>query len=365
MAEETFQERTEKATQKRRNDFRRKGQVAQSKEVNTAVLLSAVLLFWFFNASFFWAKLSELLASLWNSSCQFEITVLSVQLLAMMILQKLAELMMPFLLLVLITGFFCSLLQIGWLFTTKPLIPDFSKLDPVKGMQRFFSKRSLVEAVKSMAKIFLVGIVAFMTIKKEFGDAIVLVNMDVSKTLLYVGRVAALVLVRCCALLIVLALLDFLFSRWEMEEKMKMTKQEQKEEMKESEGDPQLKARVRSIQQQMARNRMMAEVPNADVVITNPTHISVALAYRCGEMDAPRIVAKGRDLLALRIRELARENGIPIVENKPLARALHGVDLGLSVPEEFFRAVAEVLAYVYTIKKKQESGAGSGSSSVV
>jgi flagellar biosynthetic protein FlhB len=359
MADESFQERTEQATQKRRDDFRRKGQVAQSKEVNTAVLLSVVLLYWFFNASFFWAKLSELLASLWNLSCRFEVTFLSVQLLTRMILEKLAVLMMPFLLLVLITGFFCSFLQVGWLFTTKPLVPDFSKLDPVKGAQRFISKRSLVEAVKSLAKIFLVGVVAFLTIKKEFDGALVLVNMDVSETLRYVGRVAALVLVKCCGLLVVLALLDFLFTRWEMEEKMKMTKQEQKEEMKESEGDPHLKARIRSVQQQMARNRMMAEVPKADVIITNPTHISVALAYRRGEMDAPRIVAKGKDLLALRIRELAKENDVPIVENKPLARALHRVDLGLSVPEELFRAVAEVLAYVYTIKRNRKAAPAS------
>ncbi len=196
----------------------------------------------------------------------------------------------------------------------------------------------------------LVGVIAYRTVENEFGGALQLIQMDLFETIRYIAKVAALVLLKCCGILIVLALVDFLFVRWELEQKMKMTKQELKEEHKDTEGDPYVKARIRSIQQQMARKRMMAEVPKADVIITNPTHISVAIVYRRGEMDAPQIVAKGADHLAMRIREIAKEHNVPLVENVPVARALHKVEVGTSIPEELFKAVAEILAYVYNLK---------------
>jgi flagellar biosynthetic protein FlhB len=174
--------------------------------------------------------------------------------------------------------------------------------------------------------------------------------MDVIETVRFLGRVATGVLLKACGILIILGLFDFLFVRWEMEQKMKMTKQEQKEEFKEAEGDPHIKARIRSLQQQMSRKRMMAEVPKADVIVTNPTHLSVALRYDRETMDAPQIVAKGADHLAMRIREIATENRIPLVENKPIARALYKVEIGQPVPEEMFKTVAEILAYVYGLQ---------------
>jgi len=347
------QERTEKATAKRRDDFRKKGQVAQSKELGSAALMSSFLLLWFFYGQFLWDRLALLVAELWQASATFEITPPAIVHLTAYILQKVGLLLAPILLLVLVVGFLSTFLQIGWLFTTRPLVPDFAKLDPIKGAAKFFSKRSLVEVVKSLAKMLLVGFVAYKTFSNEFEDALHLVDMEVAATLYYVCRVVVLVLLKSCAVLIVLGLLDFGFVRWEMEQKMRMTKQELREEFRDTEGDPHLKARIRSIQQQMARKRMMAEVPKADVVITNPTHIAVALIYKRGEMDAPRVVAKGADHLAQRIREIARENKIPIVENPPVARALHKVDLGTAVPEELFRAVAEILAYIYRLNKKQ------------
>jgi len=178
--------------------------------------------------------------------------------------------------------------------------------------------------------------------------------MDIVETLLYLSTVAYKILIKSCGILIVLGLFDYAFVRWEMEEKMKMTKQEQKEEYKESEGDPHVKSRIRSIQQEAARKRMMAEVPKADVVITNPTHLSVALAYRRDEMAAPQVVAKGADHLAMRIRELAREHDVPLVENVPVARALHKLEVGATVPDDLFKAVAEILAYVYNLKGRKE-----------
>jgi len=350
MAEDTNQERTEQATAKRRQDFREKGDVAQSKEVNTAIILTTSLLLWFFYGPTFWMKLSTLITGLWGHVGQYHVTTVSIWALAFFVIQKMALLLAPMLILAVIVSFFSSFLQIGWLVTSKPLIPDLAKLDPIKGAAKFFSKRSMVEVVKSLLKISLVGFIAFQTVKAEFAGALVLVDMDLYETVRYIATVAAKVMVKTCALLIVLALLDYAFVRWEMEQKMKMTKQEQKEEMKESDGDPYVKSRIRSIQQQAARKRMMAEVPKADVVVTNPTHISVALAYRRGEMDSPQVVAKGADLLAMRIREIAKEHGVPLVENVPVARALHKLDIGASIPEDLFKAVAEILAYVYNLK---------------
>lgn len=353
MADDSDQEKTEQASDKRRREFREKGQVAQSREVQTAALLTTSLLLWYFYAPIFWDELTRFVAAYWRTAGEFEITPLSTVNLLTLMFGKLALLMAPPVLLVLVVGFFASFLQIGWNFTAKPLVPDFSKLDPVQGAKKFISKRSLVEIVKSLAKVALVGVVAFKAINAEFENSLYLIDMDVTETLRFVARVGAMVLLKSCGVLILLALFDFLFVRWEMEQKMKMSKQEQKEEFKETEGDPYIKSRIRSIQQQVARRRMMAEVPKADVIVTNPTHLSVALSYRRGEMDAPQVVAKGADHLAMRIREIARENNIPMVENVPVARALYKVDIGRDIPEDMFKAVAEILAYVYNLKRNK------------
>ncbi|MEZ4598785.1 MAG: flagellar biosynthesis protein FlhB [Syntrophotaleaceae bacterium] len=348
---DTDQERTEQASEKRRQDYREKGQVAQSKEVQTAALLCATLLLWYFYAPLFWRRLSVWLAQMWRSAATAEVTSAAVVSLLIQTAMQIALLLAPLLLVVLLVGFFSSFLQIGWLFTTKPLQPDFSKMNPVTGAARFVSKRSLVELIKSLAKVLLVGTVAYRVVANDFDQALHLVDKDVIETVRTLGQISLTVLLKSCAILILLGLIDFLYVRWEMEQKMKMTKQEQKEEFKEVEGDPHIKSRIRSLQQQMARRRMMAEVPKADVVITNPTHYSVALLYDRSRMDAPQVVAKGADNVAMRIREIARENNVPLVENKPVARALYKVDLGKQVPEEWFKAVAEILAYVYGLRR--------------
>ncbi len=350
MAEESGQERTEQATAKRRDDFREKGQVAQSKEVATAALLTMSLLLWVFYARYFWSDLEDLYTVLLRMMADFRVTPLSVINLAWEMGAVMAKLLWPVFLLTMVVGFFSSFLQIGPLFSTKVFQPDLSKFDPIKGMAKFVSKRSAVELVKSLAKIILIGFVAYRTVANEFETALTLSLLDLNQTLVFLGNVAFLVLAKTCGIMIVLAVVDFMFSRFEMEQKMKMTKQEVKEEFKETEGDPQLKARVRSVQQEMARKRMMAEIPTADVIVTNPTHLSVAIAYKRDEMEAPQIVAKGADHLAFRIREIAKEHHVPIVENKPVARALYKQEVGEQIPEEMFTAVAELLAYVYSLK---------------
>lgn len=355
MAEDNSSgERTESPSAKRRADFRKKGQVAQSREVQTAAMFSLLLLFWIFFAPVFWEKLGEIIATVWRTSGEYAITVSSLMQLGYYLGSGLALILAPLFLVALVVGFFSTFLQIGWLFTTEPLIPDLSKLDPIKGMARFVSKRSLIEVIKSLLKVGLIGWVAYKTIQGEFDKALALLEIPVSGTVLYLAKTAALVMAKVAAIMIVLAILDYGFIRWEMEEKMKMTKQEQKEEMKETEGDPHIKSKIRSIQQQMARRRMMAAVPSADVVITNPTHIAVAIQYQAGKMDAPLVLAKGQELVAEKIREIAREHDIPLVENPPVARLLHlKVEVGQTIPEEMFKAVAEILAYVYSLKGKR------------
>ena len=348
MAEDSAGERTEQATEKRRRDFREKGQVAQSKELHTAALMSSMLLMWFFYAPTFWGRLSATLAGTWSRAASYDVTQRGVLVLFNFLALRVALLLAP---LVLLVGFFSSYLQIGWLFTGKPLMPDFTKLNPITGAARFVSKRSLVEVVKSFAKVLIIGTIAYRILFSEFDRALQLIHMDVIETVRFLGRVAGNLLFKATGIIILLGLFDFLFVRWEMEQKMKMTKQEQKEEFKEAEGDPHVKGRIRSLQQQMARKRMMADVPKADVVITNPTHLSVALRYDRATMDAPRIIAKGADHLALKIRQIASENRVPLVENKPVARMLYKEDIGQPVPEEMFKAVAEILAYVYSLKK--------------
>ncbi|NOR10676.1 MAG: flagellar biosynthesis protein FlhB [Desulfovibrionaceae bacterium] len=354
MAEESSSggEKTEAPSAKRREDFRKKGQVAQSKEVQTAALFTIILLFWFFYLPTLWNGITEIIFFLWQSSGSYEITASSIMTLAVFLLQKLGLLIAPLFLLVLLIGFFSSFFQFGWLLTAKPLIPDFTKLNPISGMARFVSKKSFIEVVKSLLKVLLVGWIAYSTVLDNFEEALILVDTSVGMTISYLGRVATLILAKVCAILILIAFLDFLYVKWEMEEKMKMTKQELKEEFKQSEGDPHIKAQIRAIQQEMARKRMMADVPKADVIVTNPTHISIAIRYDSKKMAAPVIIAKGADLVAMKIREIARKHEIAIIENPPVARLLHKLDIGENIPEDLFKVVAEILAHVYSLNGK-------------
>ncbi len=353
MAEDSGQERTETATAKRRNDFRQKGQVAQSKEVTTAGLFTLSLLMWSFYLRPFWENLQQVYVLSLLRLRDFQVTPPEIVALAWMIGITLAKLLWPIFLVSLLVGLLSSFFQVGPLLSTKVFKPDLNKFNPIKGMKKFVSKRSAVELVKSLAKISLITYVAYLTVANEFDTAMSLGMLELNQTLAFLARVALLVMGKTCAIMIVLAFLDFAFSKHEMEQKMKMTKQEIKEEHKDTEGNPLIKSRIRSLQLQQARRRMMAEIPTADVVITNPTHLSIAISYERETMDAPQIVAKGADYLAFKIREIAREHEIPVIENKPLARALYKQEIGEHIPEEMFTAVAEVLAYVYRLKSKK------------
>ncbi len=350
MAQQGDEERTEEPTEKRRREFREEGKVAQSKEVNTALLLSTALLLWFWYAPNFVEGLERFLAGFWDQAGYWEVSPKAVVGWLGSGLAHLGLLLSPIFILSIVIGFLSGYIQFGWLFSPKALQPDIKKLDPIQGAAKFVSKRSAMELLKSLAKVAVVGTIAYWTLSDHFEQAIGLIGQPIEQILVFIGWTAAEILLKCCIALLFIAVIDYAFVRWEMEEQMKMSRKELQDEHKETEGDPQLKQRMRSIQRDMARKRMMAEVPKADVVITNPTHYAVALCYDRQTMDAPQVTAKGANVVAQRIREIATENGVPLVENPPVARVLHGLELGETVPESMYKAVAEILAYVYSLK---------------
>ncbi|MCK4788040.1 MAG: EscU/YscU/HrcU family type III secretion system export apparatus switch protein, partial [Desulfobacteraceae bacterium] len=246
-----------------------------------------------------------------------------------------------------------NFLQVGVMFTLEPVIPKFSKISPLKGLGRLFSKQSFMELFKSVAKLAIVGVIAYWTVKGEMDRFLDLGGMGVAAIALYILKVILKIFLRVCVVMVFLAVLDYAFQKWQFEQQLKMTKHEVKEEFKRSEGDPLIKSRIRRIQLEMARRRMMQEVPKADVVVTNPVRLALAIRYDRAVMNAPEVVAKGSELVAERIKALAKKHDIPIVENKGLAQDLYRmVEIGSEIPSALFQAVAEVLAYVYRLKGK-------------
>jgi flagellar biosynthetic protein FlhB len=250
-------------------------------------------------------------------------------------------------------GIVANVLQVGFKVTPKVLKPDMNKLNPISGMSRLVSKRSFVELAKSIAKILIVAYCAYSFLRTEYPVFIDLGGMAVSDMMSTVTGLCWRLMGRGCIAMLVIGILDYIYQKFEFENSIKMTKQEVKEEYKRTEGDPQVKGKIRGRQRQIARQRMSQEVARADVVITNPTHFAVAIKYDSKEMSAPIVVAKGQRLLALRIREIAKENGVPIMENPPVARLLYRtVEIGQQIPEALYQTVAEILAYVYQLGKR-------------
>jgi flagellar biosynthesis protein FlhB len=268
-------------------------------------------------------------------------------------LTHLATMLFPLLLTTFALTLGCHLLQTGFLFSLNSLAPQWSHINPARGLQRLLSVQGLSELIKSLLKIGLIGYVTYRTIMAEVESFVMLSARDVGSIAQYVGQSTLHVCVRAAYVMLALAVLDYAWQRWQFEKRLRMTKQEIKEESKAHEGDPQIKARIRSIMREMARKRMMQDVSKATVVITNPTHLAIALAYQREEMVAPQVVAKGAGYVAERIKAIAQEHAIPLVENKPIAQQLFKtVDLGETIPEGLYKAVAEILAYVYRLEKR-------------
>ncbi|MCB0357702.1 MAG: flagellar biosynthesis protein FlhB, partial [Bdellovibrionales bacterium] len=270
-------------------------------------------------------------------------------------MKKTVLLVAPVAIIVWVVSFASSALQIGFLSNEEALKIQFEKINPVSGLKRIFSIRSLVEGVKAIFKLIIVGAISYAILESEFFILPKLVNYSVSQLFIYLGQVVFKLFGGVGFFMAVLATIDYFFQRWDFEQKMRMTKQELKEELKSREGDPLIKARIRRTQREMAQRRMMEDVPKADVIITNPTHIAVALRYS-EQMIAPTVIAKGADRIAEKIKEIARANKIPIIENKPLARTMFKtIEIGQIIPKELYTAVAEVLSYIYKLKRKRKN----------
>jgi flagellar biosynthetic protein FlhB len=354
MAEAAGQERTEKATGKRRMEARRRGQVAISREIPSALILFTLLGVFAFAGPHLLDQLTRLVAGIFGRLNSIRVhTISDAGALVFDLIQTSLMLLAPVCLPLLVAGFIGNVGQIGFELHAEPMSPKLSKLNPLAGVKRIFSLRGLVELAKSLLKIVFVGAIAWSVMSGFLAEFPSLVRRDLADIWGFTLTAAFRIILYVSLALLVLAALDYIYQRWQHEESLKMTKQEIKDERKQTEGDPQVKSRIRSIQRQVAYQRMMAEVPTSDVVITNPTHLAVALRFDPAEMTAPRVTAKGADFMAERIRDIARESNVPIVENKPLAQALYKMaDLGDYIPVDLYRAVAEVLAYVYRLKGK-------------
>lgn len=350
------QERNEQATPRRREEARKEGQTARSLEVPSVTVLLFCLIYFYFDAA---GMLGRIMVMMRRTLREAGTTVLdggTVQSVLAGLIYESFLIILPLLFAVVAAGLLANYVQVGFLFSAETIKPKLSKIDPIKGFRRLFSLRAVAELVKNILKIIVIGTVVFFTVRGEMEGAFLLSEQNAGGMLAYVGEMTFKIISRTCWVLVFLAFLDYLYQRWEYEKGLRMTKQEIKDEHKQTEGEPMVRARIRRLQREMARKRMMAKVPKADVVITNPDHIAVALRYDSAQMHAPVLLAKGSGFAAERIRKVARENGVPIVENKPLARMIfQTVDLDQAIPEKFYRAVAEVLAYVYGLRRAERA----------
>ncbi len=352
MAEDNKDQKTEEPSSKRISDSEDKGNFAHSREINSSFILLAALIGFMTmgeqstrNVMSSWSSMIIEAGSLQLTQEElFKVIVIS--------MKDFLKIIGPFLLLIMLGGIGSNIIQIGGLrFSSHPLIPKFSKLNPLTGFGRIFSKNTLMELFKSLFKVGIISLVSYFVIKSHWKEIPALMGFGVGQNLSFMGFVALEIIFYVLLIMIFLALIDFAFQRFTYRENLRMTKQEVKEERKETDGNPQIKQRIRTVQMEMARKRMMSAVPDADVIVTNPTHISIAIKYDPEKSSAPLVVAKGVGPIAMRIREIAKEHGVPLVEDKPLARTLNKtVEVGQLIPSSLYKAVAEILAYVYKLK---------------
>jgi len=354
MAEQEGQEKTEVPTEKKRRESREEGQVAFSKELSSAALLAGIVLTLVATSPIILDAMRQLMSQIFRDLAQSEeLSIDSIFTLSGEILSIILPAFAPFVAVIIFVGIFASVLQVGVLITFKAIAPKFNKISPLTGLKRLFSSQSLADFLKSMAKLIIVGFVGYLTYIDKITELNGLSVSTPESILIYNFTVVAEVAGKIVLALVAIAIFDYFYQRWHHEQQLMMTKQEVKDETKQTEGDPQLKARIRQIQREMSNARMMQEVPKADAVIVNPTHFSVAILYDRDVMTAPEVIAKGADHLALRMRTVARENNVPILERPELARDLYAnVEIGDDIPERFYKAIAEILAFVYRLRKR-------------
>lgn len=346
-------EKTEKATPKKREDERKKGRVAKSQDINTALLLLASFALLAVMGSYMKDNMLSLYATTFTEYIHLQIDFESTMMLLKEVLIQFALIVAPIMLVAFIISIAANLLQVGFLFTTEPLKFDLKKIDPIKGAKRIFSIRAIVELLKSFLKISFIGTITFAVIWMFKDEMMMLALKQPENAVAFFGRVTVIMGIAATLALLFLAVLDYIYQKYDFEKNIRMSKQDIKDEHKNIEGDPLIKSKLKEKQRQVAMSRMMAEVPKADVVITNPTHYAVAIKYDETVTAAPYVVAKGTDKTAQKIKEIAKEHQIMTIENKPLARSLYDiVELNDVIPEQFYQAVAEILAFVYQNEKK-------------
>jgi len=352
MAEDKYS-KTEKPTDKKVSDAKSKGDVPRSREMTSALSLIAAMVALYASSGMILSTMKAVMREVFGSLAAHDVTYVSVHSLMMREFGNIATMLIPFVLVVVLTGIAVELSQGGGVhFTTEKLKFDLGKLNPVNGFGRLFKKDALFEVVKSLGKMLIVGYMAYKIMAEELDSIIYLVDQELAGVVAFIGHLAFKIMLHTCGVLILLAVVDLAFVRWRFMDNLKMTKQEVKDEAKNAEGDPTVKQRLRQKQFQMARRRMRQIVPTADVVVTNPTHYAVALKYDRFKMAAPFVIFKAADQMALQMKIVAREFNIVLVENRFLARELFdNVEEGQEIPENLYAAVAEILAYVYGLKR--------------
>ena len=352
-------DKTEEPTAKKLSDARKEGQVAKSKEISNCLGLFVFFLVLRFMAG----SIANKIINLFNTMYA-DIPLVTVypagnmpdKHVAMLFrtgIVTILTIVLPMMLVGYSVAFIADLAQVKWKPTTKPLKPKLSKINPAKGFKRLFSLNSFVELIKSLLKLAIVVPIVYSYVKDKVGIIYQLYDMPLLQAISLIGTTVISLGIRIAAVYIAIAAADYGYQKWKFHKDMKMSKQEVKDEYKNAEGDPQIKGKIRRKMLEVSRRRMMQAIPEADVVITNPTHYAVAIKYEPSLRDAPYVVAKGEAYLAQKIKEIAKENGVEIVENKPVARALyHNVEIGESVPPELYQAVAEILAFVYHLQGK-------------
>ncbi len=353
MASDEQGERTEQATDAKREEFRRRGQVASTRELGTSLMFLFAAMFLYMFGRYYFQNIVGTFEHYFGSSLVAFIRSADISGALSFLGLRIVYLLGPLFLFALVIGIGSQLMQTGFLNVEDALTFDLNKMNPLNAINRIFSMRGVVELFKSLLKMGIIFVVMYFLLRSEIRKIPYLTGYSVEELMTYVGSVLFKLLTGTGFFMLAIALADYIYQRWQIERDMMMTKQEVKEEMKSREGDPMIKARVRKIQREMAMKKMMSEVPKGDVVITNPTHIAVVLKYGAN-LPAPQLIAKGADFVAEKIKEIARERNIPIIENKPLARTIFKtMKIGQVIPKDLFVAVAEVLSYVYRLKKKK------------
>ena len=349
-------EKTEEATPKRKSDARKKGQIARSKDVGLAITFIATILVIVILSDTVVGSFKKNIIYFLSEAGSIELTNGTVKGLTSLVLSKMATTLLPIVLPIMVAGVAASLLQSGFLIVKDAIKPSLGKLNPINGFKNMFSKRSAVELIKNLISISIIVYLAYSYVKDNFYKILNIGNLYLPTMGVEVKSLLLGIFYRIAIFVVAVAAIDYLVQVLLHKKEMRMTKEEIKEEYKQMEGDPQIKSKIKQKQREMSRRRMIDSVGDATVVITNPTHLAVAIKYEEGKMEAPQVVAKGADLLALKIKEKARESDVPIIENKPLARMIYEqVEIDKFIPQEMYQAVAEILAMVYKLDKKKRA----------